>query len=304
MGFFKNLLKRRLMKNSLDYSKDTYWYQTGTKYDENKVDVFYILSTRLVRAVDENGNQVFRSTLSAEDRKLMQEEYDYISTKMFDADHFNFFAPYYRQLTGESYMMEDRKAFASEMMKSMADVYASFDYYMKHQNNGRPFILAGFSQGGLMSQAVLKGMTDEQYSRLIVAYSMGFQIKESEAQDPHINPATGEDDLGVTVSYNSVASTDTMWDQIEGHAAACINPLNWKTDDTPAELITEYGDKATVHVDQEHQVLVVEGLDPDKYDGKGYPIPKGIYHVWDPIFYADEIKQNALHRAELFNKKY
>ena len=301
MCFFKNLLKRRLMKNSLDYSVENNWYQTGKKYDEKKIDVFYILSTRLVKAVDENGNRVFRSTLSAEDRKAMQEEYEYMSTELFDTDDFNFFAPYYRQLTGEAYMMEDRKAFASEMLKSAADVYASFDYYMKHQNNGRPFILAGFSQGGLMSQVLLKNMTDEQYSKLIAAYSMGFQIKESEAQHPHINPATGEDDLGVTISYNSVASTDTMWDQIEGHAVACINPLNWKTDDTPAELVID-GDRATVHVDQEHKVLVVEGLDPDKYDGRGYPLKKGVYHMWDPIFYASEIRQNALHRAELFGK--
>lgn len=302
MGFFKKLLKRRLMKNSLDYSRENNWYQTGKKYDENKTDVFYILSTRLVKAVDENGNQVFRSTLSAEDRKAMQEEYEYMSTELFDTDDFNFFAPYYRQLTGEAYMMKDKKAFASEMVKSAADVYASFDYYMKHQNNGRPFILAGFSQGGLMSQVLLKNMTDEQYSKLIAAYSMGFQIRESEAQHPHINPATGEDDLGVTVSYNSVASIDTMWDQIEGHAVACINPLNWKTDDTPAELVID-GDRAMVHVDQEHQVLVVEGLDPDKYDGRGYPLKKGVYHMWDPVFYAREIRQNALHRAKLFGNK-
>lgn len=302
MGFFKNLVKRRLMKNSLDYSRENNWYRTGKKYDENKTDVFYILSTRLVKAVDENGNQVFRSTLSVEDRKAMQEEYEYMSTELFDTDDFNFFAPYYRQLTGEAYMMKDKKAFASEMVKSAADVYASFDYYMKHQNNGRPFILAGFSQGGLMSQVLLKNMTDEQYSKLIAAYSMGFQIRESEAQHPHINPATGEDDLGVTVSYNSVASIDTMWDQIEGHAVACINPLNWKTDDTPAELVID-GDRATVHVDQEHQVLVVEGLDPDKYDGRGYPLKKGVYHMWDPVFYAREIRQNALHRAKLFGNK-
>ena len=28
-----------------------------------------------------------------------------------------------------------------------ADVFAAFDYYIKHYNNGRPFILAGHSQG-------------------------------------------------------------------------------------------------------------------------------------------------------------
>lgn len=111
-----------------------------------------------------------------------------------------------------------------------------------------------------------------------------------------------EDDLGVIVSYNSVASADKMWDAIEGHSAACINPLNWKTDDTPATLHYD-GDEASVHIDKEKQVLVVEGLDPEKYDGMGYPIDKGVYHMWDPRFYANEIRANAIHRAELFNRQ-
>lgn len=88
----------------------------------------------------------------------------------------------------------------------------------------------------------------------------------------------------------------------KGKAAICINPLNWKTDDTPATLKYD-GDEGTVHVDQDKHVLVVEGLDSDKYDGLGYPIPKGIYHVWDIRFYADAIKQNAIDRAEVYMNK-
>ena len=62
------------------------------------------------------------------------------------------------------------------------------------------------------------------------------------------------------------------------------------------------GDRAKVHLDKDHQVLVVEGLDSNKYDGIGYPLEKGVYHMWDIRFYADEINKNAIHRAELFNR--
>ena len=303
MTIAKEALQKRLVDDRLDYSSENYWYQTGNKYDENKIDVFYALSTTLVSAKDKDGKQSFYSTLSDEDRKIMQGEYEYMSTEMFDAEHFNFIAPYYRQMTFETYEQTDKKVVLPAMITAITDMCDAFDYYMEHHNNGRPFIIAGFSQGGIMTQVLLMHMTDKQYSQLIAAYSIGFQVAEKELGMDHIKVATGEDDLGVLISYNSVASTDTMWDQIEGSAAACINPLNWKTDDTPAELITEYGDKATVHVDQEHRVLVVEGLDPDKYDGRGYPIPKGVYHMWDPRFYADEIRQNALHRAELFKRE-
>lgn len=298
MTFAKEALQDRLVDGRLDYSLENYWYQTGNEYDVNKIDVFYALSTTLISAKDKDGKQSFYSTLSDEDRQIMQGEYEYMSTEMFDSEHFNFIAPYYRQMTFETYKETDKKVVLPAMITAITDICDAFDYYMEHQNNGRPFIIAGFSQGGVMTQALLMHMTDQQYSQLIAAYSMGFQVAEKELSMDHIKVATGEDDLGVLVSYNSVASTDTMWDQIEGSAAACINPLNWKTDDTPATL--EYnGDVATVHIDKEKQVLVVEGLDSEKYDGMGYPIAKGVYHMWDIRFYAKDINANAIHRAEL-----
>ena len=297
----REALKERIAQKTLDYSLEENWYQTGNKFDENKIDVFYFLSTTLLKAVDENGNPSMYSTLSKEDKEIMQWEYNYMATEMFDPEHFNFIAPYYRQMTFETYSTTDRKAGGEAMLRAVTDACAAFDYYMEHQNNGRPFIIAGFSQGGIMTQTALIHMTDEQYSRLIAAYSMGFQVTEKELAHPHIKPATGADDTGVIVSYNSVESIDTMWDSIEGNAAICINPLNWKTDATPAELVYN-GDRAKVHIDKDHQVLVVEGLDSNKYDGIGYPLEKGVYHMWDIRFYADEINKNAIHRAELFNR--
>ena len=121
---------------------------------------------------------------------------------------------------------------------------------------------------------------------MIVAYSIGFELSEKMLENSHIKAAKSEDDLGVIVSYNSVESTDKMWYQIEGKSVTCINPLNWKTDDTPATLYFD-GDKATVHIDKEKQVLVVKGLDSNKYDGMGYPIEKEIYHMWGPRFYVN-----------------
>ena len=44
MKYAKEALDNRLIR--LDYSSDNYWYQTGNKYDENKIDVFYALFNR------------------------------------------------------------------------------------------------------------------------------------------------------------------------------------------------------------------------------------------------------------------
>lgn len=232
----KAALKHKYVGERLDYDSDEYWYQTGQEYDENKIDVFYCLSTTLVSAKDEDGNQSLFSTLSDEDREIMKDEYEYMPTEVFDSEHFNFIAPYYRQMTFEAYSETDRKAVLPAMGSAVTDPCDAFDYYMRNINNGKPFIIAGFSQGGMMTQVLLIHMNDRQYERMIAAYSMGFQVTEAELKEPHFKVAEGEDDLGALISYNSVSSTDTMWDQIEGDSAACINPLNWKTDDTPATI--------------------------------------------------------------------
>ena len=298
----------------LDYSSSENWYQNGVEYDESKIDVFYILWTVIFDSVDEYGIPMLNSTLSAGDREIMDGAFNYSqhmyeSDKcMFGSDKFNFIAPYYRQLTMSSFSKAGAR-FVTATATASRDICDAFDYYWEHQNKGeRPFIIAGFSQGGLMTKVLLKHLTDEQYSKLIAAYSIGFQVTEDELKDPHINAATGEDDLGVIVSYNSVASTKAIWSQVAGDAAICMNPLNWKTDDTPAVLTTEFGDTATVHVDQNRHVLIIDGLDNNKYGGQNYngtvyPMPKGNYHMWEMRFYADEIRENALHRASLFEKK-
>ncbi len=289
------------MNDKLDYSSDKYWYQTGRAHDENKIDVFYIVHTSVIQARDAHGNPVFNSDLSAKDRALMDVNYKYMSDTIFESNDFNFISPYYRQMTFESFFQEPSVVMEAEQ-KARNDICDAFDYYMEHENNGRPFIIAGFSQGGLMTKKLLMHMTEEQYSKMIAAYSMGFQVTAEDLKNTHIKPATGEDDLGVIISYNSVASTKTMWNAVEGNAAICINPLNWKTDDTPAMLNYD-GDEAIVYIDPEHKVLVVVGLDPEKYCRPPMsvpPMPLGVYHMMDIKFYVDEINQNAIHRADLF----
>ena len=297
----------------MDFGDSQNWYklnETESNYDANKIDVFYILWTVIFNAEDENGKEMLVSTLSPSDKTTMDGAFNFSKEIMFDSDNFNFFAPYYHQLTMSSFSQLGLD-FISSTATAVTDVCDAFDYYMEHYNNGRPFIIAGFSQGGLMTKTLLKHMTDEQYSRMIAAYSMGFQVTKKDLENKHVVPAEGEDDLGKIISYNSVASTDAIWSQVAGSSATCINPLNWKTDTTPAILKMEDSegniDEGTVYVDQDRQVLIVS-IDPKKYggqnyDGTIYPMQEGNFHMWEMRFYADKIRKNAIHRAELFNNK-
>ena len=100
---FISIYLKSTAKGHIDYSGKEYWYDNGYQYDENKIDVFYCLSTTLLKSVDSDGNKALSAALTPEDREIMDLEYKHISTKMFDNEHFNFFAPYYRQMTFETY---------------------------------------------------------------------------------------------------------------------------------------------------------------------------------------------------------
>ena len=148
-----------------------------------------------------------------------------------------FFAPYYQQVGLNVYELpvEERESYLSI---AYADVKDAFTYYLEHYNEGQPIILAGFSQGADMSIRLLKGcFADEETNDLLMAcYAIGWSITEEElAEYPHLRFASGEDDTGVIVSFNSEAESVT--DSLMIPAGTCtltINPLNWKTDGTPA----------------------------------------------------------------------
>ena len=60
----------------------------------------------------------------------------------------NIFAPYYRQADATwSLACLPLSTPSVEQGEPTHDAVAAFDYYIKHYNHGRPFILAGHSQG-------------------------------------------------------------------------------------------------------------------------------------------------------------
>ena len=274
-----------------------HWYQTGQTISEDQVDVFYILSTDVASAHDADGQEIYHATLSAGERVAMDKDYSYVYRKIF-GDSFNFYAPYYHQFTINAIFLPEAE-FQAQFKDVENEICEAFDYYMAHYNNGRRFILAGFSQGAMLSLTLLRHLTDEQYSRMVAAYVIGYRVSEEDLTHPHIRAAAGEDDLGVTISFNSVTDPDAIFPFVTDGAAVCINPLNWHTDSTPAELRFR-DDTATVSVDPDHHVLVVKGLDADKYPVS--PLiqdicKKGNLHSYDIQFYTGSIRENARKRA-------
>lgn len=284
------------------WSKTEAWFPSIDSVCNDKVDVFYIVSTEVISAADKDGRKQYRSTLTPDDRKAFTGEMAYVRRHMFGSE-FNYITPFYHQFTFEAIMLPDSayNAVFNDVSKEICD---AFDYYMEHLNKGRRFIVAGFSQGAMLTLQLLRHMNDEQYERMVAAYSIGYRLSEADLQHRHINAANGCCDKQKTISFNTVMSNDAIWDLVGEGAATCINPVNWRTDATPASLIFQ-GDTLTLCVDTVTNMIIAKSQTPDTYRKWMDNVPvfaqagakRDNLHHWDLLFYCDCIHRNAILRA-------
>lgn len=71
----------------------------------------------------------------------------------------NIYAPYYRQMSTGATIPEDSNVLATdldEFKQGADDVQRAFQYYIEHLNQGRPFIIAGHSQGTMALIELIK----------------------------------------------------------------------------------------------------------------------------------------------------
>lgn len=231
----------------------------------------------------------------------------------------NLFAPYYRQASIELVDM-DAAAGAALAADGFGDVRRAFRFYLRHLNGGRPFILAGFSQGSMALLDLMKTeFSDPRLrERLVAAYLIGWSFTREDAEKfPWLKPARGETDLGVIVSYNTqLARAGHSFVLREG--AFGINPVNWKTDGTPAPASAHKGAvifdiatgkilKAVPHfssarLEEESGALVVEA-DPAEYDASQSVFPAGVMHMYDYMFFYENLKENVRRRTDAWFEK-
>lgn len=104
------------------------------------------------------------------------------------------YAPYYRQAAMKVYALEPSER-EPWLALAYGDVSAAFAHYLAHENEGRPIILAGFSQGADMCYRLLEEYFGDEalYSRLVAVYAIGWPCtQEMTAQYPPIVPGLPE----------------------------------------------------------------------------------------------------------------
>lgn len=293
-----------LIPEAPNYADSTQWYMTDREAD---ADLFYITSTETGDYVLADGSTChFADTYNDSLRIPIYREM--LGVENLLSDSFNYFSPYYRQCSLQTFVSDS--TMNERLPIAIDDVKRAFQHYLRYQNNGRSFILAGYSQGAMILLELLKEMDADTYHRMIAAYVIGASVPQEMVDEcPRIVPAQGEGDTGVTICYNSVRDAScSMFTK----SAFAINPVNWETDTTSAVLITvpspqlpiseQKTDTLKVWLDPSTELVYVEG-----FTGTDYQLPligqEGNYHSREIWLYRESLSENMSYRAEQFMKK-
>lgn len=281
-----------------DYTDSKMWHIALNDQGEG-ADVFYIVSTweydwhttdSVISHHADVWNSVHRNRMSIEINKIAK----------YMADENNFYSPFYRHITLDSWATLNEDTISRRFHEvAFADVKNAFDHFQKHFNQGRPFILAGFSQGGKAVVELIKIMPEAMRQRMVAAYVLGYKVTPDDVeQAPWLTAAKDSTDTGVVICYNSVSDVKYVKPVISAPNAMCINPVNWRTDATPAIL----HDTITVTVSPEHKVLVLEGFDGSYLTNILDIINVGDYHSIEPWVYSECLHKNIRQRIEAFQE--
>ena len=246
-----------------DYQEASSWvFQAPTP--DKPVDVFYVYPTIY------GGDSPANMDISNADLRGIAEHLIDIQASVY-SNSANIFAPYYRQMS-ITMLKPGEDIYQNQYFQvGYSDVSRAFDYFLENLNQGRPFILAGHSQG---TQVLINLMREyfndsDLQSKLVAAYLIGYSITPDDfATYPWMKPATQATDTGVIISYNTQAP-GTTGSPVLLPGAFCINPLNWTTNETPADKSLNLGavffNDTTNVIDRE--VLHYTGAYVDKETG-------------------------------------
>lgn len=286
-----------------DYAEEANWLALPEGEPQKAVDVFWVYPTVLygdtswIMDVRDPANRKAANATIKRQASVFTE-------------YANLYAPMYRQmnLAGLGLSEQERDA---RTRYGHDDIRRALEYYLEHYNDGRPFILAGHSQGSMLLTDIMVELWGElgAEDRMVAAYLIGWSITEEDLKrNPRMDICTHARQTGCFITYNSVGPgmQDKAPTILPG--AMVVNPLSWKTDTAPAPATRNMG--AVFFTDDHNEVtyphfasaqvqgsgLVVTPADPSLLESNNDSFPEGVYHPYDYSLFYENLRANGLER--------
>lgn len=224
----------------------------------------------------------------------------------------NIYAPFYRQAALPEVLTADPASAERALSVAYTDVEAAFDYYMANLNHGRPFILAGHSQGANLTLWLLeKRMNNPAYlRRMVAAYVIGWSVTQDELdQYPQLEMCNTATQTGCIVSYNSQGPGATT--SMARPGAVGVNPLLsfWTTSNDTAPASANLGTvlmppmvPVQTEIPQFSGAYIQDGAliltNPPTLPPMA--AANQIYHIYDYALFYRNLEKNAKDRINAF----
>lgn len=151
------------------------------------------------------------------------------------------YAPRYRQANGTAFTHPSEDGDRAIAL-AYEDVRRAFDSFQTRRGAGRPFLLAGHSQGTVLAERLLYEVVADTSLRdqLVAAYLIGGRVTAAGLAEhaPDIPACRAPDDVHCVVAWNArgpeFAPTEFEMQRADGRELLCTNPLSWLADGKPA----------------------------------------------------------------------
>ena len=195
--------------------------------EERKVDVFFIHPTGYMHSYDWNSPMDANSSTEENTKWMMANQ-----ASAFNGCC-NVYAPRYREASIFRYMNAPEDIATKAMDFAYADVERAFDYFIEHNSNGRPFIIASHSQGTDHGFRLLKEKIDGTplAERMVAAYLIGNRISDSAvATLKTVHVCTSATDTGCLIHWATFGDGGGPDPGVFTEKLVCVNPLSWLRD--------------------------------------------------------------------------
>jgi hypothetical protein len=236
------------------------------------------------------------------------------------------YAPRYRQMTFGGFVEYSENSDRA-LDLAYSDVKRAFEYYVAHDNNGRPIIIASHSQGSRIAQRLLADEFDGKplQHQFVAAYVVGTWMPESWfVARKTIKPCETATDTGCVLTWSTLGEGADRQKQRDAFARrsglpassadktfVCTNPLSWSRGPGTAPASENLGawvpgrgqtlraiQPGLVSARCENGALVISNPDDRAFHIVEFPGEN--YHNYDYQLFYMNVRKNASDRLAAF----